>query len=176
MVIQRHGMIRRRKDDRAGDQILGRRTGKLLRGRLALRNGHVAGCLHEAGELLVGYIGLIHPEAIHIDAMDGACIVRCVHSRFIVAGGSIAPMENSPPGIHAIRCGDDAGTAVMLGIVGPKVAVVLAADVAGLASTLVTGERTDERNRPKSSTAAVPAMKSTIHNERVIIECAGRAS
>src|SRR5450755_3562019 len=41
-----------------------------------------------------------------------------------MSGGSLAPMENSPPGIHAIPAGVFAGGASLLGTVGPKPLVV----------------------------------------------------
>src|SRR4029077_8779228 len=86
MVVERYGMVGWRKNDGTGDQILGRSTGKLLRGRLPFRDSHVTGCLNEPGKLLVGHIGLIHPEAIHIHPVEGACIVRSVHGHLISGG------------------------------------------------------------------------------------------
>ena len=48
-----------------------------------------------------------------------------------MSGGSFAPMENSPPGIHTIPAGVFAGGTSLLGTVGPKPFVVDGAVVDG---------------------------------------------
>src|SRR5271165_995183 len=48
-----------------------------------------------------------------------------------MSGGSFAPIENSPPGIHAIPAGAGVGAFAVLATVGPKPAVVGGAVVDG---------------------------------------------
>ena len=82
----------------------------------------------------------------------------------VVAGGSIAPMENSPPEIQTIPCGGGAGCLVGLGIVGPKAAKASA--IGWLASTLLAGERRDESNTATATVAKTTARAIRIQNER----------
>ena len=71
MVLQRHRAGRRREDGGPGDQVLRRRGRELLPGRRALGDGDVAGGVDKLLELLVRHVGLVHPEAVHIDPVDG---------------------------------------------------------------------------------------------------------
>ena len=72
MVVERHCMIGRRKNDGSGHQILWWSTGKIFRPRLPLRHGHVTCLLNELGKLLVCHVSFVYPETVHIDAVDGA--------------------------------------------------------------------------------------------------------
>jgi hypothetical protein len=93
-----------------------------------------------------------------------------------MAGGSIAPIENSPPGIHAIP-GGGAPTAMVLGMVGAKATNSAAWATRWLASTLLADEGRDARNTT-ATTAITPVKMSNIHSECLSAEliAAGRAS
>jgi hypothetical protein len=80
MIVERHLMFGRRENDGTRDQVLGRSSGIIFDSRLPLRNGYISGCLDELGKLLVGDIGLVHPEAIDINAMNRTGIGRTMHS------------------------------------------------------------------------------------------------
>src|SRR5271169_2899087 len=82
-VVKRHGMSWRRKNVATGVQIFEKNARKLLRGRSALRDGHITFCLHESGKLFVSHISFVHPETVHVYAVDGACIGGCLHPYFI---------------------------------------------------------------------------------------------
>src|SRR5947199_5069799 len=82
-------------------------------------------------------------------------------------GGSVAPMANSPPGIHTSPGGEGAGTGAVLGMVGPKAAAP-AASVGGPASTLLAAERGHGRNTAATATAAKAIISEIkIHPERM---------
>ena len=59
------------KDERAGDEQVGVGVRVERRVERPLAEGHVAGLPHEAAELRSGHRPLVHPEAVHSDAMYG---------------------------------------------------------------------------------------------------------
>jgi hypothetical protein len=92
-----------------------------------------------------------------------------------VAGGSTAPMANSPPEIQTIPCGEAAGPRSGLGIVGPKAAASAASAasvVGGPASTLLGGRRGHGR-KTATAVAAEVVRAIRIHIERLNVECFG---
>src|SRR5271169_2026523 len=106
-VVKRHGMSWRRKNRAAGVQIFGRSAGEILRGWRALRYGYVTRRLDEAGKLFVGHVRFVHPKAVYVNAVDGACIHRCLHTDCVIgrwihrAHGKFAALNP----YHARRCG-----------------------------------------------------------------------
>jgi hypothetical protein len=74
VIVERHGTLGRGEDDRTGDELFLRDAGKLRSRGLLLRHGHVARGLRETGELNVRDLGRVHPEAVHVHAVDGARI------------------------------------------------------------------------------------------------------
>ena len=130
-VVDRHGMVGRREDDRSGDQGLGRHAGKVGRARRPLGHGDVPGGRHERRELRVGDLGAVHPEAVDVGPMDRPRVGGGLHPDGVVhVGGSCAPIENSPPGIHAMPSGAAPGAVVVFSMVGRNAApagVVIAA-------------------------------------------------
>jgi hypothetical protein len=92
------------------------------------------------------------------------------------AGGSIAPIENSPPEIHAIPGGDRAGTATVLGTVGANVANPADWATGWLAFTLLIDEGRNARNTT-ATTAITPAKASNTHIDclNATLVAAGRA-
>jgi len=80
-------------------------------------------------------------------------------------------MENSSPEIHTIPSGNDAGGAVVLGMVGPN-PVIAGAAVGGSGcsvSNLLAGERRDGCNRA-NAIAETTAGTIRIHTERLSVE------
>src|SRR5258707_14866399 len=106
--------------------------------------------------------------------MGRESVVACMATSFM-SGASCAPMENSPPGIHAIPCGDGAGTGVVLGMVGPKTETSAASIIRWPASTLLVGERCDERRTEKVAAAATTIKTVAIHTGRAGVEVARAA-
>ena len=82
-------MVGRCKDDRAGHQLLRRHAWKIRRVRLLLGHGDVARRFHKCGELLVGDLGLVHPESVHGGAVDGTRVRGRLHPNGIVHVGRI---------------------------------------------------------------------------------------
>ena len=76
VIVKRHFVIGRRKDDRARDQILRWRSWEFFLRRRSFRDGDVTGRFDELLELLVGHRSLIHEESIHAHAMNRLGIVR----------------------------------------------------------------------------------------------------
>ncbi len=85
-VVQRHRMVRRRENEGTGFGLeVGRfrRAGwelllEILPVQRLLGRGAVAGGLDEGAELGVGDVGLVHPEAVHPDAVGGTLDARNV--------------------------------------------------------------------------------------------------
>src|SRR5215469_18028288 len=71
MVVERHNVTRRGKYNTACDKILRWRPWKILRAWCAFRHRDVASRFHEFGELCVGDVGLVHIEAVYINAVNG---------------------------------------------------------------------------------------------------------
>ena len=69
-------MVGRREDDRARDQIFGRRSGKFFLCWRTFRDRDVTGRFNEFLELLVCNRRCIHPESIYANAMNGAGVIR----------------------------------------------------------------------------------------------------
>jgi hypothetical protein len=86
------------------------------------------------------------------------------------AGGSNAPMENSPPGIHTIPWGDGAGGGVAMGMVGPKAAASAASVIGSSASPLGRPKRGHGRKTPIAISAGAIASTIKIHNKRLGVE------
>jgi hypothetical protein len=84
-----------------------------------------------------------------------------------MAGGSIAPIENSPPEIHTIPSGGGAEAAILLGVVGANATASAASVIGCIASTFLTGGERDERNTTKTTTAIAPANAGNTHGERL---------
>src|SRR5215469_1422276 len=84
MIVERYGMVRRGKNNAPCDKILRWSPGKILLARSALGHSHIAGRLFELRELRVGLVGLVHVEAVYIDAMNGASIKRGFHADSIL--------------------------------------------------------------------------------------------
>jgi hypothetical protein len=76
VIIQRDRRRGGREDDGARNEVLGRRAGKFLGRRLALRHGDVSGRFHEPRELRVRDLGCVHPEAVDVDPVDRQRIAR----------------------------------------------------------------------------------------------------
>ena len=132
-IVQRHGFLRGREDRGAGHQIFRRRGGKLLLRRRDLGDRPVAGGLDEFRKLRVGHIVLVHPETVHIDAMDRAARPASLPMLRKRLRRRLHPIENSPPGIHTMPSGAGSDGFVAFGIVGPKAEVPPAAGDAGSA-------------------------------------------
>jgi hypothetical protein len=75
VVAQVHRPARHAEDQRERRQLVRRHLGELLRVGLLLGDGLVPRCLDELGELAVGHLGAVHPEAVHVDGVDGVAIV-----------------------------------------------------------------------------------------------------
>ena len=86
MIIERHRPIRRSEHDRAGDEILRWRAGKIFRLRRSLGDGHIAGRIREFLKLLIRDLRAIHPKAVDEHAMNRP---RITH-RIGTARGSVA--------------------------------------------------------------------------------------
>src|SRR5215831_10666519 len=71
MIVQSYRTVGRREDDRARYEILRRRARKILRPRRPLGDRHVLGRVHEARELLVRDLGLVHPKTLDVHPMPG---------------------------------------------------------------------------------------------------------
>ena len=69
--------------------------------------------------------------------------------------------------------GDGAGTAIALALVGAKAVASTGPPTGWLASTLLTGEGSDERNTTKATTAMTPAKASNTHSECLSAELVG---
>ena len=76
VIVQRHFVVGRRKDNRARDQVLRRRSRKLFFRRRAFRDRHVTSRFHEPFEFLVSHRRLIYPKAVHAHAMQWLRVVR----------------------------------------------------------------------------------------------------
>ncbi len=114
-------MAGRREHDRAGHEILRRRAGKVLGARRALGDRHVPGGLDELRELLVGHLGRVHPEAVHVDAMNRPGIGRGLHADHVHAGRlrrrpsrtrrrESTPCPGAPSQARTLRLPPSAGT------------------------------------------------------------------
>jgi hypothetical protein len=69
-VAQIHGLLGRRKDQRAGLEHVRQSAWIILRVRCDLGNGDVAGRIDEFAELAIGDRCAVHPELVHGDAVD----------------------------------------------------------------------------------------------------------
>ena len=104
MIVERHGMSVGAKTTEPATRFSAERR-KILRARRSFGHRNIARGLHERGELVVGDVGRVHPEAVHVDAVDRTeSLVACMPTSFMW-GASCAPIENSPPGIHTMPCG-----------------------------------------------------------------------
>ena len=69
VVVEGYRSLGRREDDRAGNEVLGRRFWEILGAGGRLGHGHIAGRCHERGELVVGDLGGVHPEPVDMDTV-----------------------------------------------------------------------------------------------------------
>src|SRR5215472_6374660 len=83
MIVERHGMVRRGKNNAPCHKILRWSPGKILRARYALGHSHIAGRLYELRELRVGHVRLVYVEAVYIDAVNGTSIKGGFHADII---------------------------------------------------------------------------------------------
>ena len=114
IIVQRHGLRRRREDRGAGDEILRRRGGEFFLRRLLLGDGDVAGGLDEFLELLVGHLRRVHPEAVHINAVNGQRVARDARQAAQRFAGGVAAHRELAAGNphHALRRGCGRGSFV----------------------------------------------------------------
>src|SRR6185295_465519 len=78
---------------------------KILRAGPALGDRDIARCLHERLELAVRHHGLVHPEAVDVDAVDGSRVGRRLHADVIHPWGigrAHRELATWNPG-HAVR-------------------------------------------------------------------------
>ena len=75
MIVQRNFMIRRRENNRAGDEVFSWRGRKFFLGWRPFRNRDIAGRLNEFLELLVRDRGSIHPESVHAHTVNRARVI-----------------------------------------------------------------------------------------------------
>ena len=111
-----------------------------------LGHGDVAGGRDKFLELLVGHLGRVHPEAVHL---------------------------NTPPGIHTIPSGAAAGAGVLLGIVGAKSALV--GPALSTTSALAVAVEC-ARGKPKTANAKTPdktSQPATTQRTRFVSSPAG---
>src|SRR5271157_3381888 len=78
-----------------------------------------------------------------------------------MSGGSLAPMENSPPGIHTIPAGGKFGALDGLEIVGPNIAA--AGEGGGAPALAVSVTRRERINRTDNAVTSTATMRSRIH-------------
>jgi len=76
MVVERDWMTGWSEHDSAGDEVLRWRAGKIFGARRALRDRHIVCGLDEFRKLLIGDLGGIHPEAIHVDTVCATGFAR----------------------------------------------------------------------------------------------------
>src|SRR5215467_1915843 len=69
VIVELNWMIRRREHNGAGDQPLRKCLRIVFWPRLALSDCDISRGIHESGELLIRYLGCVHPVAVHINAM-----------------------------------------------------------------------------------------------------------
>ncbi len=95
-VPQVDGAGGHREDERAGDEVLGRRARKVRRVERPLGDRDVAGVLDEHGELTVRRLEPVDPEAVDRDAVGGRLL------RVVVVGAH-QELSRRDPG-HALGC------------------------------------------------------------------------
>ena len=74
VIVQRDRVIRSGKAGRTGHESFWRRSGILLCGRLPLSHGDVTGGVHKLRKFLVRHDGLIHSEAVNMNANMRFCV------------------------------------------------------------------------------------------------------
>jgi hypothetical protein len=72
--VERHRGARRGENGRPRDELFRRHGRDVLGEWVALRDGEVIGGAHEPGELRIRDLGRVHPETVHVDAVDGTSI------------------------------------------------------------------------------------------------------
>src|SRR6516225_12079140 len=115
VIIERHGVIGRRKDNAPGNKILRWRSRKILSSWRALRDSHVPRRLYELRELRVGHIRLVYVEAIHINAVNRTSVKRGLHPHIVHVGRIICPHREFPPGNprHSFRSSSGSRAAIL---------------------------------------------------------------
>src|SRR5215469_7292965 len=79
IIVERNLVLRRRENDGARNQVLRRSSRIIFSPRLSLRDRDISGCSDEFGELIIGDVGSVHPEAIDINPMNRTGIGSAVH-------------------------------------------------------------------------------------------------
>src|SRR4029077_19481910 len=117
MVIERHRMIWRGKDDATSNKIFRKSARIILGARSALRHSNVSCGPNELSELSVGNICFVHIETVDVDAMNRARICRGMHAVFVHIRGFVRPHGKLATGNphHALRGRPWCGVAILLG-------------------------------------------------------------
>jgi hypothetical protein len=90
VIIEKHSVIRRGKDNTPCNEILRWRPRKILWARCAFSHRHIARGSHEFRGLCVDHVGLVHVKAVHIHAVMGRASNVAFMPISSISGGSFA--------------------------------------------------------------------------------------